>query len=628
MSRRRPKQRNVVEEKQPIDWELEYNPKAQGHSRRTRQPQSISQTSSNLIPSEDHSISISQLWTLPRTTLLLMTPILASTILQVAPRYIEPVYGNIFPNVYFYEFCLISLIFGTIFGIGFVTKIKRLQSQIRDDKITRAIVYGIDLCGVLFAASPLMVKKLYSLSSILGPYVGPHITQLGLAYPIMFSLGFLNSVVCARNSHEQRFPIIRWISHVIIYNIVTQTFTFVLYSVETRGRSCHRLYFGGLALAFVSVVFKLLWNIHGEINLIENAGQRKKKKNKFGVTISSKIKNLSFILTPQILIFFFAIYNVNFNPQCNPSIIQNVVVNNIEYSIIARNDSITGWIEVLEEIHPRNIRVMRAGHSLLGGVYRNTWDSVFGSFYFMEAVRLIERKNNSGQERALQIGLGIGISASSLQRHQVSLDIIDLDPVVYEYAIKYFRLENHHRFYQQDGRKFINNEESGIYDYVLHDVFTGGSMPSELYSIEALEQIKRVMKEDGIMALNFVGSERWPHAESLALVSNTIKRVFPYIKCFKEGSQDEGTFQNMVFFASSHKIKFRQPDKEDFLDSDMREFMLKNFIKWPVSLEKFKNVSEIITDINNPLDKIQLISAHEHWVIMRELFPMEVWINY
>lgn len=83
-----------------------------------------------------------------------------------------------------------------------------------------------------------------------------------------------------------------------------------------------------------------------------------------------------------------------------------------------------------------------------------------------------------------------------------------------------------------------------------------------------------------------------------------------------------------MFFASSHKIKFRQPDKADFLDSDMREYMLKNFLKWPVNLEKFKSSNEIITDMNNPLDRIQQISAHEHWVIMRELFPMEVWINY
>ncbi|CAG8787938.1 13305_t:CDS:2, partial [Acaulospora morrowiae] len=147
-----------------------------------------------------------------------------------------------------------------------------------------------------------------------------------------------------------------------------------------------------------------------------------------------------------------------------------------------------------------------------------------------------------------------------------------------------------------DGRKFINNADSGKYDYVLHDVFTGGSVPSALFSVEALEQIKRVMKEGGILALNFVGSERWPQAESLALVTNTIRSVFPYIKCFKEGTQEEGSFQNMVFFASTRELKFRPPVEADFLNSDMRRFMLGNFMEWPVNLKKYRNDTGMITE--------------------------------
>ncbi|CAG8847651.1 7208_t:CDS:2, partial [Racocetra persica] len=67
----------------------------------------------------------------------------------------------------------------------------------------------------------------------------------------------------------------------------------------------------------------------------------------------------------------------------------NTVVNNIEYNILARNESITGWIEVVEETKPRNIRVLRAGHSLLGGVFKET-------------VRLVERGISHNRERALQ----------------------------------------------------------------------------------------------------------------------------------------------------------------------------------------------------------------------------------
>jgi spermidine synthase len=98
-------------------------------------------------------------------------------------------------------------------------------------------------------------------------------------------------------------------------------------------------------------------------------------------------------------------------------------------------------------------------------------------------------------------GLGIGVLSKSLQAHNVLLNIVELDPAVYDLATKYFNLEPKHNIYIQDGRDFINYEPSQYYDYVLHDVFTGGSVPSSLFSFEALEQIKRILKKDGVLAL-------------------------------------------------------------------------------------------------------------------------------
>ncbi|CAG8444762.1 6122_t:CDS:2 [Dentiscutata erythropus] len=533
-------------------------------SRRRQQKSSSSSNNQNLLykqqQSDDKITSITHLCTLPRATFLIITPILISVILQVAPNYVEPIYGNVFSTIYFNEVALSSLAFGIIIGIGFIAKTKSLSQITRDNEITSALISGIDWCGVLFAFAPIIVRALFHLSGLLGPYLGPHITQFGLAYPIMFSIGFLNVMACARFSREQRRPIFRWILYVIIHCTIIITLIYVLYSVMTRGRSCRRLYFSGLSLALVGTVFKLLWCIYGELSLEGDASQRRK------------------------------------------TTLNNTVVNNVEYTILARNESITGWIEVVEEIKPRNIRVLRAGHSLLGGVFRETRDSIYGCFYLMEA---------------------------SLQAHNVEMDVVELDPVVYDFAVNYFDLKREHKIYLQDGRKFINNADARIYDYVLHDVFTGGSVPSTLFSIEALEQIKRILKKNGILALNFVSSERWPHAESFALVANTITTVFPYVKCFREGPQEGSVpFQNMVFFASSNYITFSTATQTDFLGSASREYVLGNFLNWQINLNKYRNVTGVITDEHNPLDKLQRISAFEHWKVMREVFPQEFWINF
>lgn len=60
---------------------------------------------------------------------------------------------------------------------------------------------------------------------------------------------------------------------------------------------------------------------------------------------------------------------------------------NGNYTILARNESVTGWISVVDELTKRNdlhIRIMRAGHSLIGGMYAETGDSIFGTFYIPE----------------------------------------------------------------------------------------------------------------------------------------------------------------------------------------------------------------------------------------------------
>jgi hypothetical protein len=125
-------------------------------------------------------------------------------------------------------------------------------------------------------------------------------------------------------------------------------------------------------------------------------------------------------------------------------------------------------------------------------------------------------------------------------------------------------------------------------------------------------------------------------------VKNTINAVFPHYKCFREGPTEKGSFQNMVciifiisifiiiqfiinlciiffkiFFASVKPIIFRNPTDDDFMGSAMRKYMLESFMQWSIDLTKFRNITDIITDLNNPLDKLQQLSSFEHWNIMR-----------
>ncbi|RKP34168.1 S-adenosyl-L-methionine-dependent methyltransferase [Dimargaris cristalligena] len=183
--------------------------------------------------------------------------------------------------------------------------------------------------------------------------------------------------------------------------------------------------------------------------------------------------------------------------------------------VLDRVESVTGWISVIDNTE-QGYLALRAGDSLIGGRWKKPRDSVFLIFYAMEGVRLIKnRKLNDhtvARERGLQIGLGVGICTDSLERLGVPMDVVEIDPAVYDYARRYFGLVKPHGVHIMDGRHFIEHvAEDNTYDHIFHDVFTGGSVPAPLFSVEALQQLKRILKPDGVLSL--VGGYATNHSE-------------------------------------------------------------------------------------------------------------------
>jgi hypothetical protein len=203
-------------------------------------------------------------------------------------------------------------------------------------------------------------------------------------------------------------------------------------------------------------------------------------------------------------------------------------------TILSSKQSTTGIIVVGEtapgsEIYSR-IRYLRASHSLLGGVWTHErvmsmdrglatydaagnqlGDSVYTAFVLQEAMRLINSTSRgddwSGSE-ALIIGLGTGIATTALKNHGFETTIVEIDPVVYDAARTYFGLPDpgEGRVFLQDARGFTwerkrkleSGEDLPKFDVVIHDVFSGGGVPGHLFASEFWNDLKDVMKEDGV----------------------------------------------------------------------------------------------------------------------------------
>lgn len=266
----------------------------------------------------------------------------------------------------------------------------------------------------------------------------------------------------------------------------------------------------------------------------------------------------------------------------------------------------------------------------------------------LEAVRLVETrgggtslKKESNQKKALNIGLGIGTAPSAMIAHGIDTTIIEIDPVVHEFAIKYFGLPHNHTCDIDDAVAAVANRttyEADSYDYIIHDVFTGGAEPVELFTSQFLSGLRALLKPDGVIAINYAGDIAMPAS---SIVHRTITSVFPSCRVFREDEAPVSSssapapgekanpddFTNMVFFCRKEAdvpITFRKPVEADFLGSGARrEYMMP---RHEIAANAFDaNVDILQSGKTKLLEKYQAQSAIGHWRVMRTVLPDIVW---
>ncbi|EMD92854.1 hypothetical protein COCC4DRAFT_170184 [Bipolaris maydis ATCC 48331] len=327
------------------------------------------------------------------------------------------------------------------------------------------------------------------------------------------------------------------------------------------------------------------------------------------------------------------------------------------YTLLARQESVTGYVSVVESQSESAFRLLRCDHSLLGGEWLVTpeayakgqrqRESIFAVFVLLEAVRLIEPPVASipavddSKKSALVIGLGIGTAPNALIAHGLNTTIVELDPVVHYYATKYFNLSPNHNAVIADATSYVAEKSvsaPGSYDYIIHDVFTGGAEPVYLFTTEFMQGLYNLLKDDGFAAINYAGDLT---LGSTRLVLNTIHAIFPACRIFRDSPSSEehkdgdADFINMVIFCVKNDhglgkggIRFRNAKPADYLGSIAR----RNFLQPQENLEvKYEYVpkedgGKVMGNADvGELEKFHRDGAVSHWKIMRTVLPSGVW---
>lgn len=76
---------------------------------------------------------------------------------------------------------------------------------------------------------------------------------------------------------------------------------------------------------------------------------------------------------------------------------------------------------------------------------------------------------------------------------------------MHKFATQYFHLPANHTPIIEDAVTFVQKAqkepEPRRYDYIVHDVFTGGAEPVELFTLEFMQGLNSLLKDDGVIAI-------------------------------------------------------------------------------------------------------------------------------
>jgi len=270
------------------------------------------------------------------------------------------------------------------------------------------------------------------------------------------------------------------------------------------------------------------------------------------------------------------------------------------FKVISEGESHYGRIRVVDQPTTR-IRWLMSDSSTIGAEDLDTGKSRLG---YQQIVNVLPRFNPKGTD-ALLVGLGSGHLVNSLKRQEINTDAIEIDPVVAKAASKYFSFKPSGRVLVGDARYQIKRLEKK-YDFIIHDCFTGGSEPIHLLSIEMLKSLKSRLKENGILALNFVGFAQGEHRKTVNAVARTLAEIFPYTRTFISAPNE--AFNDFIFFSSNNPIK---------LDSSQSDQDLAHWLKrreMTISGDK----GFVITDDYNPLESMQVAKAEYYRKMLKD----------
>ncbi|PZN83486.1 MAG: SAM-dependent methyltransferase [Candidatus Methylumidiphilus alinenensis] len=281
-----------------------------------------------------------------------------------------------------------------------------------------------------------------------------------------------------------------------------------------------------------------------------------------------------------------------------------------EFKILSERESLYGWVRVIEE-QKRDIRFLTSDASMIGAARISNGE---GSLTYQNIVGLMPALMPN-MTRALIVGLGAGHMSKILHdRYGIVTDTVEIDPAIADAAANYFGFKPTGQAIVGDARNEIRHLQ-GPYDLIIHDCFTGGSEPAHLLTVETLTQLRGLLSDQGILALNFVSFYQGGHNAALASVARTVSEVFPHLSVFISETGED--FNDFIFLAGKRAIDLDSKS----LSTDQASWLQKRLVNVD------KSQGSILTDNLNPLEHMQIAKAEKYRQILVGWFGADLLVR-
>ncbi len=178
-----------------------------------------------------------------------------------------------------------------------------------------------------------------------------------------------------------------------------------------------------------------------------------------------------------------------------------------DFKVIYSSDGLLGKLDVVDRKNNKDQseqRVLYSNNSGQSFVVKGDHNatSVFRYVHFISTISSLKPKGS----RVLLLGMAGGSLVNELSRLGFEIDVVDIDPRVFDVAEDYFYAnKSMYNAYVDDGRHFIKVANEDYYDIVIIDISSSEVQPSHLYTKECFTEIHNSLKDDGMLLVNYQG---------------------------------------------------------------------------------------------------------------------------